>query len=305
MYKASIDIGSNSCLLLIARVSDQGVIDTVESDAIVTSLGKDLDLNKAFLEESMLATYTALKSYLGKINQYEILSKDVIVTATEASRVAKNSDQFFTKVKSELGLSVVKISGEGEAFYTAMGVLSGVETQESKITIMDIGGASTELITVDVNEKRIIDSVSLPVGSVRATDWIGLNEFEQKISDIFVDNLKKYHTDKIICVAGTMTTLSALILGQNIFDEKAIQGHSFSQNSLSTISNELSSLSSREILERFPLCGKRASSIFGGSVVATKLINFLNISTIEISTLGLRYGVIIMGGIDERFIEKR
>ena len=68
MFRASIDIGSNSCLLLVAEISDNGKIRTVESEARVTSLGKSLDKNQVFLKESMESTFNALEEYKEIIN---------------------------------------------------------------------------------------------------------------------------------------------------------------------------------------------------------------------------------------------
>jgi exopolyphosphatase/guanosine-5'-triphosphate,3'-diphosphate pyrophosphatase len=303
MYQASIDIGSNSCLLLVGKKNPSGNLETIESEAIVTSLGKGLDLNKKFLEQSMHDTFDALKRYTDIISKYDIPFESVIVTATEASRVAQNADDFFLMIKSKLNLHTKKISGEGEAYYTAMGVISGLRDAPSEVVIMDIGGASTELIRVNTKESKIESSISLPIGSVRAADWINQGIFEKKKKEILVDNLKKYSSQKIICVAGTMTTLSAMILEQIEFKEEQIQGHNFTTSVLSDLSLALSKMSEADILKKYPLCGKRAFSIYGGSLVANEICNFLNIETIEVSTLGLRYGVIEKGGLDERFIE--
>jgi exopolyphosphatase/guanosine-5'-triphosphate,3'-diphosphate pyrophosphatase len=301
MIRASIDIGSNSCLLLIANIDEDGSIETLESEARVTSLGKDLDKNKLFLKKSMEDTYSAFKEYLGILRRHNVDPEDVVVSATEASRVATNADKFFEKVRMELGFKTVKISGEGEAFYTALGVCSGIKSDEDEIVIMDIGGASTELIKVEINPFKIIDSVSLPIGSVRASDWLDSNSFSENFNDLIVDNLEKYISKKLICVAGTMTTLSAILLNQSKFLESEIQGHCFSVGDLDALCSKLSKMNASEIDSKYPLCGKRASSIYGGSLVATKISNLLKVQEIEISTLGLRYGVLKQGVIDERF----
>lgn len=303
MIRASIDIGSNSCLLLVARVDKDENIHTLESFARVTSLGQNLDENKLFLQESMDSTFNALKEYKEVILKYDLDPKEVLVSATEASRVAKNADKFFSLIKNKLGFSTLKISGEGEAFYTALGVSTGVLSKSDVITIMDIGGASTELIKVGLNPFEILSSISLPVGSVRASDWLEADIFKSKFDDALVDNIEIYSTDNLICVAGTMTTLSAILLDQRRFIEEEIQGHSFEIDKLQALSSKLSNMNTSQINLEYPLCGKRASSIYAGSLVAIKIAKLLNIKKIEISTLGLRYGVLKEGKINERFIK--
>lgn len=302
MIRASIDIGSNSCLLLVIEVIGEK-IRTLESHSRITSLGKDLDIHKSFLEESIKATLEALGDYSKIISKYDINPADVIVTATEASRVATNFSELSGPAESEYNLKIQRISGEGEAFYTALGVVMGVEDKTTNITIMDIGGASTELINVQLDNFKIIESVSLPIGSVRATNWIKTQTFDIELEKILNNyNLDSYKVSKLVCVAGTMTTVAALLKNMTSFSENEIQGFSFSTEQLNTLKSKIEHKSAQEILESYPICGKRAFSIYGGSLVASELSKHLNVSEFEISTYGLRYGVAIKGSIDERFI---
>ena len=246
MIRASIDIGSNSCLLLILEIEGSS-FKTLESHSQITSLGKDLDINKAFLESSMTATLSALKDYREILTKYSIESSNVIVTATEASRVATNFDKLFNQAKEELGFSITRISGEGEAYYTALGVARGSSGSDSIITIMDIGGASTELIKVQMDDFKILESVSLPVGSVRATDWLHKDEFSINMKKVLsAQSLNTYKVSKLVCVAGTMTTLSAIAENMKDFDESGIQGKTYSIGALEKMVSRLGS--SRDIL---------------------------------------------------------
>ncbi len=302
MIRASIDIGSNSCLLLVLEV-EGSFFKTLESHSRITSLGKNLDINKRFLKESIDATLNALSDYCEILSNYKINLSDVIVTATEASRVASNFNELAAPAKNNLGLKIQRISGEGEAYYTALGVARGVRGDSSLITIMDIGGASTELINVELKNFKILDSISLPVGSVRATDWLAEDRFKDKMLEIFKEfDLEKFSVNKLVCVAGTMTTLAALLSSMKKFDESKIHEQVFSKDDLKKILQKLKEKTSTEILEEFPICGKRSFSIYGGALVASEIAKHLNISQFEISTYGLRYGVALEGRVDERFI---
>jgi len=302
VLRASIDIGSNSCLLLILDVEKNDSFKVLESHARITSLGKDLDKNKLFLEVSMNSTFDALEEYANIVSKYAIELSEVLVTATEASRVATNADTFFKKVKEQIGLEITKISGVGEAHYTALGVSKGVKTKEQSLVIMDIGGASTELIQVNLDEFSIEKSISLPIGSVRATDWMNANSFDENVAQILSSNkISDFISEKLICVAGTMTTLSAILLGQESFIESEIHGHEFTISDLEKLLCSLKNKNAEEILQDYPVCGKRAFSIYGGGIVAKTLCQKLKTTKIEISTFGLRYGVAIEGRIDERF----
>ena len=88
MKKASIDIGSNSILLLAANIGAE--VNIVLNESHVTGLGRDLDLNQEFIDIAMNESFNVLKDYTHACKKIGIEPKDIIVTATEASRVAKN-----------------------------------------------------------------------------------------------------------------------------------------------------------------------------------------------------------------------
>jgi len=69
--RASIDIGSNSVLLLIGNVV-QGKFVEISKRSEITALGKELDKNKAFRPDSMAATFEAIKSYAEDCDKHGI-----------------------------------------------------------------------------------------------------------------------------------------------------------------------------------------------------------------------------------------
>lgn len=304
MKKASIDIGSNTILLLVAEVENQKIITQFEDESRVTSLGKNLDINEEFLEESMNSSFKALSEYKKIIEKYDIPISDVIVTATEASRVAKNASQFFKRIKKELGFSIQVISGAGEAFYTAFGVVKGSSINTDKVIVMDIGGASTELIKIQISPFKILESVSLPVGSVRATDWLYEGKFDVELERIFSKfDISPYFTNYLICVAGSMTSLGAMIKGLKEFDANNVHGLNVSMNNFLKFNKNLQSQSVDEIQKDYPFLEKRAPYIKGGALLGQLIGEKLTVEKFEVSTLGLRYGTILKGAIDEQYIQ--
>jgi exopolyphosphatase/guanosine-5'-triphosphate,3'-diphosphate pyrophosphatase len=302
MRRASIDIGSNSVLLLVVEVTAEGIIENeIFNESFITSLGKDLDITKKFHPDSMKATYDALGEYKKLLDTINFPIFDVIATATEASRVSTNSRDFFKKIKDELGFNIQIISSDGEAYYTALGVVSSLGKSEGRIVIMDIGGASTELIQLETSPFKILKSVSLPVGSVRATDWKNSGEFETKIREILNLDLSGYQTDTLVCVAGSMTALASIYLGQKEYKDDKVEGMKISFQSFQDFAKDLRNTSIDNLLLLFPFLGKRAPMVGAGSHVAELIGNSLKIDTIKISTRGLRYGTVITGGIDEQY----
>ncbi|MCR9204281.1 MAG: hypothetical protein NXH75_06880 [Halobacteriovoraceae bacterium] len=303
MKRASIDIGSNTVLLLAAEINADGTISKeLANESRVTSLGKDLDKTGVFREQSMDDTYEAFQDYENILGKLNIPMDSAIVTATEASRVAKNAPKFLEKLQKEFGVSINLINGEGEAFYTSYGVVKGAKLTTDQVTIMDIGGASTELINVRVEPFQILDTVSLPMGAVRCSDWLKNGELDQRVEKIFKTyDLKPFQTKHLLCVAGSMTSLAGMIKGLKRFNPMEINNSEITFKRFLEFSSKIKKKAPLELLSKFPFLGKRAESIVGGAYLGEFIGNQLQVETFEISTLGLRYGTIMSGGIDGRF----
>lgn len=301
MKRASIDIGSNSILLLAGDFTFE--MNILAKESRVVGLGKDLDINNEFRADKIDLAFDVLKEYKKICDNLSISS--IIVTATEATRVAKNSHLLLDKMDKELGLNVKIISGEGEAFYTARGVASGLNNNSDTVVIMDIGGASTELIKVNLGPFSIESSISLPVGSVRMKDWKKDGSDEMKVQDILKEyNVESFITDNLTCVAGTMTTVGAMLGKLDIFDEDTIDGSTYLGSELENIFKEIEDFSKDDILLKYPVTGKRSLTVVGGLKLALIIGKALSVKSYKISTKGLYYGTLIEGKIDDRFICK-
>lgn len=298
MVKASIDIGSNSTLLLIMEDSSKKII---QEESTITALGKNLDATKKFQDESMFNTYFTLKKYVDICESYKIKASDIIATATEASRVASNAKAFYENVEKTLGLKVQTISGEAEAYYTAFGVTSMLDGIAERAMILDVGGASSEVILINTKNFQIEDSISLPVGSVRSTDWLAEGSFEDKINKLMA-SLHKFQNLNIpiICVAGTLTSLSLLMQKQTSYSDTKVNSHQVTLDEFCLFCDELQA-SDISNFSHFDYLGKRARSIVGGALCSKIILKELNVTKIYFSSYGLRYGTLLSGGIDERY----
>lgn len=296
--RASIDIGSNSILLLIGSFT-MGQFNIVSRDAHVTSLGKGIDLTGEFCEQSMNDSFDVLTKYVSQCVAYGISPQDIIVTATEAARVVRNSRTFFAKIKKELGLLVQIITGEGEAYYTSLGVIAG--SSELDFTIMDIGGASTELMCVA--GANLSHSISLPLGCVRVTEWAqqGIEDYEVERALQEMD-WKRFSTERLVCEAGSMTSLAAVYLKLREYSDEQVQGLKLSLDQFEHFSKKINSVTSTELLSDYPFLGKRAHVIQAGARIALRLCLNLGVKELEVSTYGLRYGTLKEGMIQEKFL---
>ncbi len=303
MRRASIDIGSNSILLLIAQLGPD--FEILANEANVTGLGRGLDETGLFSNEAMNESLDTFKQYSEICKKFNVETSEVIVTATEASRVAKNAQEFYSKIKSLFGFNVKIISGEGEAYYSSMGVLLDRNIREKEITIMDIGGASTEIIKVDVINKRILNSFSMPIGVVRITNWRsrGIDREEiNKVFEVFEDRINDLKTSQLFCVAGTMTSVGNIYKNNTDFVEAEIQGLQFPIGELKNMYDKYHSWTPELFLSHFPFLGKRSQTISAGFELAISVMDKLNVESIYISTYGLRYGTLFSGGVSDDYL---
>lgn len=301
--RASIDIGSNSILLLALG----GDFKPILNEARVTGLGRDLDSTGKFSKEAMEESRDAFKFYHSLCLEKSIDPSSVIVTATEASRVASNSKDFFEEIKNDFGFKVKIISGEAEAYYSTLGVLADKKIKEEFITIMDIGGASTELIRVNTKTRKIITSFSMPIGVVRLNSWLkdGLrDEKRDQVFEQYSNQLGEVSCSRVYCVAGTMTSVGNMYLGHREFVESDVHGLLIEYKEISSLFSRYKSIEPASILKEFPFLGKRASTIQSGLYLANSLLSLIRCREAYISTFGLRYGTILAGGIEDGFIFK-
>ncbi len=302
--RASIDIGSNSVLLLIADVS-HGKLKEIAKRSEITSLGKELDKNNAFHADSMAATYDALKSYGEECDRHQIPREKIIATATEAARVAQNAVEFFARIEKELGILVTVITSEAEAYFSTKGILFDTKFDSDLITIMDIGGASTELIKVNTKNYQILESISMPIGAVRSTQWLEDGLFVQNLQKVFLDfrsEIDKFQSKELFCVAGTVTSLGNMYLQKKEFIEDDVHGLSLKSEDIDNLFKKYSDTTPDVFMDHFPFLQKRSQSIRGGLHLVYHIVHRLLVKELTISTYGLRFGTLLEGRIKKEFM---
>jgi exopolyphosphatase / guanosine-5'-triphosphate,3'-diphosphate pyrophosphatase len=167
---AAIDIGSNSCRLKIAKVVSHQ-LRTMHEDREVTRLGASVFESGLISPDAMAATLRALKRFQRAVQAHGV--DQIRVVATAAMRDARNGPAFQAWVKAETGWNLETISGLEEGRLIHLGVMSGGGAGPSpgvggRVMLVDLGGGSCE-ITLSEN-KRIKETISLPLGAVRLTE---------------------------------------------------------------------------------------------------------------------------------------
>lgn len=310
--RASIDIGTNSCRLLIAEVKKENnsmiLKRIIHKDLDIVKLGEDVNTNKFLKETAIERTLIALKKYSKVLKDFSILPEDINCFATSAARDSSNKDYFIKKVWDETGIKINCIPGEKEAYINFKGVSSAI-TFDKDILVFDIGGGSTEFTLGDF--KGIKESISLNIGSVRITEKFFLNE-DGNLD--FSENNRKLATEwlqtelkklnkflnydfNLIGVAGTATTQVSVKEEMEEYDSNKIHLYMLSE---SDIENNLS-LYLKNIplnLDIKGLDSKRRDVIIGGSIILLNILKYFNKNTFQVSEFDNLMGA-ILGGLNE------
>jgi len=300
MRLASIDIGTNTVLMLVADVQRDGSLEVVRDEHFIGRLGKGVDEHGIILKETfhrILAILSQLKSFADSIG-IEHLS----VCGTSALRDAENRQEFIDFIKEKLSLEIQILSRKEEAELTYLGAISEylTHTDSENYAVLDIGGGSTEIVTG--SGKKVTSSVSIDIGSVRLTERILKNN---PPSDIALENavqLVRNHlkninplspTTKIIGVAGTLTTLAALDLRVPEFDRNLINRHVLTIEAIDRIFQELRSLTLDQLRNYPQIHPSRADILLAGIIILREILRKVNLSKITVSDRGLRFGIVI------------
>ncbi|MGE5498685.1 MAG: hypothetical protein ACM3Q2_11465 [Syntrophothermus sp.] len=297
MNVASIDIGTNTVILLIAKIniSDKS-ITTILNEYQMPRLGKGLLDGQPLPEENIARLYRVFDIYSGIISKHDCSL--VIANGTSALRRASNSDVVIKEIRDKYGIEINVISGEEEARLSYLGAVTAADN--SQYTVIDIGGGSTEIISGFMD--RIEFKKSFHAGVVSLTErFIGHNPplpeetaaLEFEIRKIFagLGSLKK--EGLLVSLAGTPTTLACIKAGLKEYDEEIIEGSRLSRSELRSFVDLLSSLSTREITEKFGAVTEgRSDLILCGAAILFQLMDIMDAEETLVSAKGLRYGAV-------------
>lgn len=188
MKVAVIDLGTNTCNLLIAKFTNEGHKILHQSKQLV-KLGDGKIKENEISPEATLRTIDSFCKHKNIIEDFG--AERVIVIATSAVRTAENKIQYLEKLGEASGWLVKLISGEKEAELIFKGVLLAFNYLDSPSVILDIGGGSNELILA--HKKQVLWKESQPTGMARV-----INSFQisNPIQESEVNKLQTYFTEK-------------------------------------------------------------------------------------------------------------
>lgn len=219
---AAIDLGSNSFHMLVVRHID-GSIQTMAKIKRKVRLAAGLNSTMALSPEAMQRGWDCLSLFAERLQ--DIPQDNIRIVGTATLRTATNVDIFLDKANEILGYPIQVISGEEEAATIYKGV-AHTSGGTGRRLVVDIGGASTELIIGEGFEPKAL--TSLKMGCVTWLErhfkdrQLNKNNFDCAINaakDTLAPILKQYQElgwDTCVGASGTVQALQEIMLAQGM-----------------------------------------------------------------------------------------
>lgn len=296
MKLATIDVGTNTTLLLVADATRPEAIRVLADHAEITRLGRGIGGDGRLGKEGIERTLTALGEYARVARSYDAA---IVAVGTEALRRAPNASDFLEAARATLGVPLEVIDGEREAALSFKAVTSSFpETTRGPLVVVDIGGGSTEVIVATDGALEL--RRSLPLGSVRLTEKHFRNdpptEAEmQALTAELASTLAPlaFPPDAtLVGVAGTVTSLAAMALGLDSYDPDRVHGFRLDAASLASLVGDLrrSTQADRETIPG--LDPKRADVILAGACILLEIVRRVDVAEVLVSDRGIRWGLL-------------
>ncbi|MEM6941819.1 MAG: Ppx/GppA phosphatase family protein [Pseudomonadota bacterium] len=325
---AALDLGTNSCRMLIAQPNGDG-FHVVDSFSKSVQLGAGLEKTGRLSRTSMARTVQALRICQQKLNRNNVRSMRLV--ATEACRRALNGDAFMQRITRETGLSLELIKPQEEAQLAVISCAPLVSPKTENLLVVDIGGGSTELVWIDLSNvpkrdrpraimqlhsgfetrkggkpaAKVIDWISVPLGVATLRDQF--NDVEDDaarfalMSWFFEENLQEFkpyqsaqpqERFQIIGTSGTVTTVAASHLGLKRYDRTKIDGLRMTSAQIDKVIHSYLAMGPLGRRADPRIGTDRAALIMSGAAILQALMRVWPTDRLSVADRGLREGLL-------------
>jgi exopolyphosphatase / guanosine-5'-triphosphate,3'-diphosphate pyrophosphatase len=306
---AAVDVGTNSTRLLVADVEGGRVVAEHAREMVITRLGKGVDRTGRFDPAALRRTLDVLAGYGATCRRLGVQGRRVV--ATSATRDAGNRQELLDGVRALLGVEAEVLSGEAEAATAYRGATHDLPG-DGRTLVVDIGGGSTELILGTTGNPEAM--VSLDLGCVRlherhlhtdpptATEVAALRADAATQLARVTGTLDPASAERVVGVAGTITTVTAIGLGLAVYDPRRIHRSALSAAEIAAVAEKLAAMT---VAERaaIPVMAKgREDVIAAGALLLDELVRTFGFQRVIASETDILDGVLL--GLADRSFQR-
>ena len=325
---AALDLGTNSCRMLIAQPKGNQ-FHVIDSFSKSVQLGQGLEQTGRLSRASMARTVQALRICQQKLKRNKVGRMRLV--ATEACRRAENSAEFLNMIRRETGLQLEIIQPEEEARLAVISCAPLVSTRTEQLLVVDIGGGSTELVWIDLSSvpsrdrpraimrlhagfhppespfpsAKVVDWISVPLGVATLRDqFIDVEDDAARfalMSWFFEENLAEFTPYKdeqaregfqIVGTSGTVTTVAASHLGLKRYDRTKVDGLRMTSDQIDKVIRDYLSLGPTGRMNDPRIGQDRQALIMSGAAILQALLRLWPTDRLSVADRGLREGLL-------------
>lgn len=296
---AALDVGTNSTRLLVADVEDGAIVATHTRENVITRLGKGVDRTGRFDPAALARTLEVLAGYAETCRRLGAGRRRLV--ATSATRDAADRQVFLDGVRDLLGVEAEVLTGRAEAAAAYRGATSGLD--DRRTLVVDIGGGSTELILGDGTTARAM--ISLDIGCVRLFerhlhhDPPTAAEVAALRADVaghlarVAEVLDPAAATRVVGVAGTVTTVTAIALGMDTYDPHRIHHQTVDAAEITAVAGKLAAMTVAERAAMRVMAKGREDVIAAGVLLLDELVQHFRLREVVASETDILDGVLL------------
>ncbi|HET6752241.1 MAG TPA: Ppx/GppA phosphatase family protein [Actinomycetes bacterium] len=296
---AAVDVGTNSTRLLVADVDGGRVVAELARETVITRLGKGVDRTGRFDPAALRRTLDVLAGYAAVSERLGVARRRVV--ATSATRDAANRRQFLDGVRQLLGVEAEVLSGEEEAAAAYRGATHDLPGDQRTL-VVDIGGGSTELI---LGRREPEAMLSLDVGCVRlherhlhsdpptAAEVAALRADADAHLARVTGVLDPSSAERVVGVAGTITTVTAIGLGLDAYDPRRIHRSALRADEIAAVAGKLAAMTVAERAALPVMAKGREDVIAAGALLLDELVRTFGFPRVIASESDILDGVLL------------
>jgi len=302
---AAVDVGTNSTRLLVGDVDGGEIVAEHAREMVITRLGKGVDRTGRFDPAALARTLEVLAGYAETCRRLGVARRRLV--ATSATRDAADRRAFLDGVRDLLGVDAEVLTGQAEAATAYRGATATLEGDLPTL-VVDIGGGSTELILGDGRAARAM--ISLDIGCVRLFerhlhhDPPTAEEAAALRTDVAThlaavgDVLDPSAADRVVGVAGTVTTVTAIALGLDAYDPRRIHRATLDAAEIAAVADKLTAMTVAERAALPVMARGREDVIAAGALLLDGLVRRFSIRQVIASETDILDGILL--GLAER-----
>jgi exopolyphosphatase / guanosine-5'-triphosphate,3'-diphosphate pyrophosphatase len=284
---AIIDVGSNSVRLVVYDEISRAPFPRFNEKALC-QLGDGLARTGALTPDGFKRALSALRRFRAIADAMGVGRIDTL--ATEAVRKASNGQELVAETARRTGLTVRVLSGDEEAYFGALGVISGFY-RPSGLT-GDVGGGSLEM--AEAMDDRVGPTrISLPLGTlpVRAMLEAGGTSAKARVDTLLRDGVPPGLTSPAFyAIGGGWRAFARVHLAATDAPVKVVHGYAVPADEVRRFAKTVLKLSPAEVVALPGIPKRRAATLPAAALVLDRVLKRLRPEQVVFSMLGVREG---------------